>query len=290
MLELPPQIASKEEAEIISEAGKATLIASGSFMSANFVISWLLSASLSLIWNMLNSLQISVHAPMFGKLKFPANAMILNQSLITIANFSLFATEEEIDPLIYYLPEDEAFNINFDQCGYGAKLLLLNISMVVWMLTVNIAFMLILGLTWLINRRTGKLVSCKGKLSGYFFWNGLIRLFMEIFFEVAFASSLNLYIVDWDTPFAAVKFSNILSLLFFITSIVISLLLIVFYAKNLGRVDDESFDSRFGAGLEGTNLKKANDRWSILVYLVFFLGRRIAFIASVILLDHFLWA
>jgi len=89
-------------------------------MSGNFVLNLILSASLNQVWSMLNSLQISVHGPMFSKLKFPANAMMFNQYLSYIANFDLINTAENIDPYFYYFPEDEAFSINFAQCGYEA--------------------------------------------------------------------------------------------------------------------------------------------------------------------------
>jgi len=113
---------------------------------------------------------------------------------------------------------------------------------------------------------------------------------MEVFFEVAFASSLNLYIIDWDTSFPSEQYSNILSLAFFITAVVVTLYLIYFYIKNLGSAKDESFEGRYGAGLDGTKLGKVHDRWSIVVYFVVFLIRRIAFVASVIFLGYFLWA
>jgi hypothetical protein len=113
---------------------------------------------------------------------------------------------------------------------------------------------------------------------------------MEVFFEIAFASSLNLYVVDWDTPFTATNYSNTFSVILFITCAVVCLFLIIFYAKNLKRINDEAFLERFSGGVEESNLKKTEARWSIVVNLGFFFGRRIAFIASVIYLGFLLWA
>ena len=87
-------------------------------MSSNFVGNFALSASLNQVWSMLNSQQVSVHAPMYKRVKFPANAVIMNQALIKIASFDLINTADWIDPYIYDLPEGDAFNINFEQCGY----------------------------------------------------------------------------------------------------------------------------------------------------------------------------
>ena len=142
----------------------------------------------------------------------------------------------------------------------------------------------------LISKLTRKIDCLIRRLSNYFLWNGLIRLYMEVFFEIALASSLNLYFVDWNTHFPSVKYSNILSTAFFIACIMVTLYLIIFYCKNLSRVGEESFIESFGAALESNNVKMTHSRWSIVLYLAFFFGRRIAFIASAILLNKFLWA
>ena len=113
---------------------------------------------------------------------------------------------------------------------------------------------------------------------------------MELYFEVAFASSLNLYVVDWDTPYPAVQYSNILALILFVTCAAVTLFLIIFYAINLNRLNEETFRDRYGGGVEDSNLDRAKDRLSIILIFVTFFGRRIAFIASVIYLGYFFWA
>jgi len=66
--------------------------------------------------------------------------------------------------------------------------------------------------------------------------------------------------------------------------------LVIFYAKNLEKINDPLFNERVGGGIEGRSRKKTFESFSVVVNLAFFLGRRIAFIASVIFLDNFLWA
>ena len=138
---------------------------------------------------------------------------MLNDAFITISNFQMFDSWEEIDlQLFFYFPENSAFSINFEECGYASTYLISNSSITVWTLYANgilflVWFLCKMIITWCTNR-----IACLvNKLSTYLFWNGLIRLFMEIFFEVAFASALNLYTVDWDSPFPSVKYSNLLS-------------------------------------------------------------------------------
>lgn len=56
---------------------------------------------------------------MFEGLKFPANAAMLNDAFISIANFQLLDSWTMIDSeFLFFFPEDDPFNINFEACGY----------------------------------------------------------------------------------------------------------------------------------------------------------------------------
>ena len=54
--------------------------------------------------------------PMYEKLKFPANAMIITKEMIKIATFDLIPTED-FDKMLWYFPEAEAFSVNFEAAG-----------------------------------------------------------------------------------------------------------------------------------------------------------------------------
>ena len=86
----------------------------------------------------------------------------------------------------------------------------------------HMVFIVIYFMLYLVSRK------CKCKcmkkvikfLKYYLFWNGLIRMYMEIYFGMALASVLNMHTVDWESPFEWVQVSNVAGL--------ISLLLIAF--------------------------------------------------------------
>ena len=65
--------------------------------------------------------------PMMKNVKFPANAISFTDFLMEIAHLDLFPTEW-FEELIYYLPEQVAFNINFEACGVESKLIIKNIG------------------------------------------------------------------------------------------------------------------------------------------------------------------
>ena len=78
--------------------------------------------------------------------------------------------------------------------------MIVNASSVVWMFILHFTgIFLVFGPVCLIHKLLGKLANTKNKLSIYFFWNGLIRLFMESCFEIALAAILNIHEVDWAT-------------------------------------------------------------------------------------------
>ena len=137
---------------------------------------------------------------MFEALKTPANALAMNLFLIAIATFNLIDTQKWIDPLVYdYLPEDEAYSMNFKACGFEDRLLITNVSFYVWLYLLHFASILFFVLPIIILSRccSGKLSCVKTKLTKYFFWNGMIRLFMETFLDFFLSAVLNVYRAVW---------------------------------------------------------------------------------------------
>jgi len=80
--ELPPQIGSVLEANLISTVTTTASVLTVTFASYSFVQNTVLSASLNQLWSMINSQQVSLHTPVFENLKYPANAYMLNQALL----------------------------------------------------------------------------------------------------------------------------------------------------------------------------------------------------------------
>ena len=98
------------------------------------------------------------------------------------------------------MPEEVEYSISFKESGYESTFFIDNASSVVWMFILYFTgLVLVFGPVCLIHKLSGKLANTKKKLSIYFFWNGLIRLFIESCFEIALAAILNIHEVDWAT-------------------------------------------------------------------------------------------
>ena len=77
-------------------------------MTSNLLINTLLSASLNSLWALMNGLQMISHLPMF-KVVFPANAQMMLEPLVEVANFDLIPTFL-FYPFIFNYGDSEPYN------------------------------------------------------------------------------------------------------------------------------------------------------------------------------------
>lgn len=97
-------------------------------------------------------------------IKFPANAMIINQAIIEIANFELIPSGE-INDKLFYFPEVDPFSLNFSECGIDSLFFLLIMGFPLYIMLGHIALLVlyfVLGLCNLLLKSP-----CIGKLVKY---------------------------------------------------------------------------------------------------------------------------
>ena len=93
-------------------------------------------------------------------------------------------------------------------------------------------------------------------LGKYLFWNGFIRLYMEIYLSMALASILDIYTVDKQSPFKWVKVSNYSALISLIIIALLPILFFVpFYFCKRKQWSTEEFQKTYGSLLEGTRIE-----------------------------------
>ena len=117
------------------------------------------------------------------------------------------------------------------------------------------------------------------KLGKSFYWNGLIRLFLELYQDLALLSFLNLYTAEWDSVYDSVRYSNNLSAVVFGIVLALPLILAIVMYRNRTLWNDPNFRNRFGALLDGTK-----GTCSAATVLLIFLLRRLTFVISVVAL------
>ena len=111
--------------------------------------------------------------PLMKNARYPANATIFTSILVTIVGFDLVPTEF-LEELVYYLPEPTAYNINFAANGTESKLFIRNIGSSILLIIAYILAAFICLVLYKVQR-------VWNRLRPIIYWNGFIRLFLELF-------------------------------------------------------------------------------------------------------------
>lgn len=210
--------------------------------------------------------------------------------MFQIASFEFLNTPEYIDPYIWSLPEDaEPFSMSFKLTGFGDNFFVNNASSIFWLYALNVLLFLFLYLPILAtNKKTGRCASLRTKLEGYFFWNGILRFYIETFFDLVLAAALNVYTADWDSGNSSEKFSNYMSAIVLILSAVIFLICLIYFSYNFDAFKYDDF--KMSTVLDGTRHNTTERREYAFSWVTYFIFRRLAFVYSVIFWVDFLWA
>ena len=107
-----------------------TVITLGTAASSIF-----LSASLSLLWGLIDNQQILTHLPLFEELKFPSNTVIYNKIILQIAQLDLIPTKQ-IDETVFQNKDRErvAFGIKMAEYEYDSTLFIDNVGSFFWLI------------------------------------------------------------------------------------------------------------------------------------------------------------
>lgn len=114
-------------------------------------------------------------------------------------------------------------------------------------------------------------------------WNFIFRLLIESLIETAFSVYLNIRFGSTDKQFFGAIFAYSTSVFFGLLIITFPVFVIGFYLRNFDRLGDEDFEHKYGAVYEGLR----TDKKSILIYPVYFIIRRVSFMAICFLLYNF---
>ena len=153
--------------------------------------------------------------------------------MVDITGFEIVPSEM-INEKLFYFPEDEPFNLNFQVCGIESKFFLQIMGLPLYIMHGYIALFVLYALFFLLHRvfKSKYLKKIKKFIGAMLLWNGLIRLYMELYQDLSQSSVLNMYTADWQTKFKWVQISNYYSLvcLILVTSLPV-LLFVPFYCR-----------------------------------------------------------
>jgi len=184
-----------------------------------------------------------------------------------------------------YLPEQDAFSLNFQNAGFGSTYFLANVGELLWMSMFHISLVIVLisflGMTKC-KPNAKKPKKCRSKLSRYLFWNGSIRLLMESYTEFALFVLLDLKYMEWPTDQPGVTLNNYVTILFSAIVLLGPLVLIVYGCKNMNRLADKKMQRRLGTFTEGTAIEKKDYAFVAVLVPTSYFVRRLLLVATLV--------
>ena len=243
------------------------------------------------------------HLPMF-KVVFPANAQMILEPLVEVANFDLIPVWL-FYPFIFNFGDSDPYNQNFQFTGYDSGYLAENMGTTFVLSHLAVVGLLIAGFMKFSIKRAAQRQSDSTKyINKYIFlcyrpyfklrhwlsWAVLIRLMLEFYLEMILCSTVILVTWNWtDDPND--QMNCVYGVIYFIFTISFPLLMFAFYRKNRDRLYQSRFRQKYGGGYEGLKTPTSLDREvplrkrayiATLITPTIFVGRRIIFAFSVI--------
>ena len=179
--------------------------------------------------------------------------MAVTEYMVKITTFDIIPVHL-IEDYMYYFPNGDPYNLNFEQSGIESKLFLENIGFILWIIIAHVFLLLIHLCIFKLNGKCNYATKANKKLSDYLYYNGLTRLFMEVFLDIAIMATLNMKTVDWNTKFNSIKASNIISVSLLTLFIFLQLYIVIFYCCKTKQFVDRKFQVKHTEILSGTKV------------------------------------
>lgn len=175
---------------------------------------------------------------------------MINAGMIEVANFELINLDWFTDWLYDdKLDEDDRvnqpFNASWEECGYESLLVITNMGLLLWVFFLYtlllVAFAMLVCLEKTVCCCCECIMRLRLKLQQKLIWNTFIRLFLEMYADMAITAFLNVHTADWDSPSDVVRYSNTLAVVFLAILCLVPLALICIHKSNWQLVQQEEF-------------------------------------------------
>ena len=188
--------------------------------------------SLSLLWGLINGLQVVVYLMLFN-IPIPANVLILNSVFYEIATFDLIPLDwltDYIDDTFGHLDNNGQVYLSAQalEVGYNRTNPIINLILPIFLILASLTlYFILMSLTSCKIRQCGNLLGrIHQKIKRSMFWNGFIRLFNEEYITITLACMIKAYTLDFSNYYEA--FLSAISIFGMVLAIVFPLLVTKF--------------------------------------------------------------
>jgi len=225
-----------------------------SLFAGNYVISLLLSASMNMLWSLLNSLQIIVTMPLLN-LQFPFHSEYISSILNDVANIKVLKVNWvnmrflDFSKSVKIIPDHPRFR----DYAYESTNFILNSEILFW---VFVLYLLLCAPVYFGNKlskgtRANKVFRF---LHTRVFFNFIIRFLLESYMDLYLNAILNIFSLYFGDIGGSI--SSVLSIFFISAFTLLPFMLHFFLRSKFHRFKEKMFEERFGCLYEGIDLSK----------------------------------
>lgn len=253
---------------------------------ANFVINFILAVSLSILWGMINGLQLLSFLPLANS-QMPGNAWFVFNQIYIFASFNVINVDvftDYISRLLHLDKTDEGLSPRLLALGFESTNVISNLGIVFVFILASAAFLLV---AWLLHLLSSIRCGCQQRLKEWYnrlskkiYWNFFIRLFIETYMDQALVQAVRLR--NLTTKPAG-------SLVMIIVAVIIIMTLVAFPAagwtlliKHQSSLGHPYFKEKYQEAYDGLKIthKKALGQNTVMLL------KRLTFVAVVMLIDN----
>ena len=253
------------------------------FNSGNFFLMLIIGGSMQQLWGMIRSLQMIALSALVN-VGYPINLFIFLQICILFANMDILSSEERYEKYLKFI-ETDPMNDAFAFFGIGDKNFINNSGSY---LTIQVGLIIYYIFLFLVNRLAvcfatnhyARKIGIRVYENNYFKALGIIKLYMESYFDIVFCSFINLtalwgcnnyteFRVYFSTPsdFAC----SVITIFYTLVMPVFPVYGAIMIYYNRDRLEKKKVQEHLGVYLEGVRLDQMNSA----LFNVFFLIRRL---------------
>ena len=187
------------------------------------------------------------------------------------------------------MPEDDPLSLSLQEQGIDSTLMILGLGTLFYVLLAYFVLVILQLILHCLAKKLPKVNKTSSKISKFLYWNGIIRLFIEVYLDFGVCAFLQIKTMYWDDNLRAVSFGNILAIITVACLGILPIFAIIFFIKRVETWSDKGFQAKYGSLIEGTNQDFKTRKWLVLFMPFSHFMRRLILALTVIFWFDFFW-
>eukprot|EP00347_Sterkiella_histriomuscorum_P019592 403341040 len=265
----PKQLRKDSATAALTSNGGSGAGALSSMMYGSMAMNVVMAASLSLLWGMINVLQLIINMPLMN-VDFPMNAIYFYTLLMDMANFDLLPSQE-VESNMFEFEETSNLANFLTPSRYQSSNVVQNLGSMFLYLVGLVAAIVVVLLMKQWAKKNAKVKKVYDFLANRLLYNMPLRMFLEGFMAFFINSTLNMYYLDWSSNSS--RFSSAFAVMLVFSSMTFPFVILFLLFRNQKKLEQIETKNSYGALY--AELKTYHK--IPLLFNVFYVGRRIIF-------------